>query len=325
MTPIRELGVGSVPTVEAARRPSEVPRTKRRLSDSGGARRLSVAMSTLEAYQANNSTSIQNSVKINGLSIQKQHAVVCRDTKVNAQGDEESVVWIGVLSPRAPVCVNGKLVQWRPDTNVIAGCGTVGTRVELKDGDRVVLGTTHFYQFHNPLQQQEGSFFFVQQKASHQQMVHELANGRMESEEERERRLASMIMRVWRWPILQSRFEAELIAGLRYVAEANEIAVQMEQGVRFELKMVVSRELTRTADQGSAGMAGMAGRGVSELQGVQGGHSTDEDTFKGCQVYLDTWTRVARVTALLTPSCLIGRERKEVSQEEESSLINLER
>jgi hypothetical protein len=79
--------------------------------------------------------------------------------------------------------------------------------------------------------------------ACYQQALREVTLGRAEQLEERQERLGMMVLLKWREPQHRTLFSERLISTLHLISEANAIASQMEQAVRF--RVALSTPLTK--------------------------------------------------------------------------------
>jgi len=158
---------------------------------------------------------VEQDLMLEGLGIAKSHCTLERGDEASGGG-----VSIRALSANGTF-VNGKAVTAR---------GTVTQ--PLKDGDRIVLGTSaHVFYLRDPAYEQ------ATVPPTFDQAIRELVLRRIEGADAMQRRLAALVLSRWRQPMYRSMFEEGLIVALRHVSEGNEVTSSMESELWFELQL----------------------------------------------------------------------------------------
>lgn len=119
-----------------------------------------------------------------------------------------------------------------------------GTPSRLRDGDRIVFGVLA-----HPFVYASGGDGGASSSTVNQ-ALREVILQRPESEEESQRRLASLVVKTIRRPAARARLEQRILQGSICVAEANSIADALEGGRTFKLCVgsVIDGELYRFSD-----------------------------------------------------------------------------
>ena len=166
-------------------------------------------------------------VQLEGLGMKKSHCII--------ENESGGGIYISCRESGANVYVNGS----RLGDN---------SRVKLKHKDVLVLGVcTHIYQLIIPdskSKPEDGGEGESEElggdsrgSVSYQSAVRQVVLGRPETEEQKQVRLAHLVLANWRRPVFRRMFEERLVESMRFCQEANEIANLMYAKVKFNINL----------------------------------------------------------------------------------------